>query len=61
MHGDERYPTFFVYLNLFAFAMLMLVLSDSFLLTFLGWEGVGACSYFLISFWFERPSAATAG
>jgi NADH-quinone oxidoreductase subunit L len=61
MHGDERYPTFFVYLNLFAFSMLMLVLSDSFLLTFLGWEGVGACSYFLISFWFERPTAATAG
>jgi NADH-quinone oxidoreductase subunit L len=41
--------------------MLMLVLADSFLLTFLGWEGVGACSYFLISFWFERPSAASAG
>ncbi len=61
MHGDERYPTFFVYLNLFAFSMLMLVLSDSFLLTFLGWEGVGACSYFLVSFWFERPSAASAG
>ena len=61
MHGDDRYPTFFVYLNLFAFSMLMLVLSDSFLLTFLGWEGVGACSYFLVSFWFERPSAATAG
>ncbi|HJV08324.1 MAG TPA: NADH-quinone oxidoreductase subunit L, partial [Acidimicrobiales bacterium] len=56
MHGDERFPTFFVYLNLFAFSMLMLVLADSFLLTFLGWEGVGACSYFLISFWFERPS-----
>ena len=61
MHGDERYHQFFVYLNLFAFSMLMLVLSDSFLLTFLGWEGVGACSYFLISFWFERPTAATAG
>ncbi|MDQ4069406.1 MAG: NADH-quinone oxidoreductase subunit L, partial [Actinomycetota bacterium] len=61
MHGDERYPTFFVYLNLFAFSMLMLVLANSFLLTFLGWEGVGACSYFLISFWFERPTAATAG
>ncbi|MDQ3897736.1 MAG: NADH-quinone oxidoreductase subunit L [Actinomycetota bacterium] len=61
MHGDERYPTFFVYLNLFAFSMLMLVLASSFLLTFLGWEGVGACSYFLISFWFERPTAATAG
>ncbi|HEX2048546.1 MAG TPA: proton-conducting transporter membrane subunit, partial [Acidimicrobiales bacterium] len=61
MYGDERFPTFFVYLNLFAFAMLMLVLANSFLLTFLGWEGVGACSYFLISFWFERPTAATAG
>jgi NADH-quinone oxidoreductase subunit L len=61
MHGDERYPQFFVYLNLFAFSMLVLVMADSFLLTFLGWEGVGACSYFLISFWFERPTAATAG
>jgi NADH-quinone oxidoreductase subunit L len=61
MHGDGRYHTFFVYLNLFAFSMLVLVLANSFLLTFLGWEGVGACSYFLISFWFERPSAATAG
>jgi NADH-quinone oxidoreductase subunit L len=61
MHGDERYSTFFVYLNLFAFSMLVLVLADSFLLTFLGWEGVGACSYFLISFWFERPAAPAAG
>ena len=61
MHGDERYSKFFVYLNVFAFSMLVLVLADNFLLTFLGWEGVGACSYFLISFWFERPSAATAG
>ncbi|HUQ62990.1 MAG TPA: NADH-quinone oxidoreductase subunit L [Acidimicrobiales bacterium] len=61
MHGDDRYATFFVYLNLFAFSMLMLVLADNFLLTFLGWEGVGACSYFLVSFWFERPAAATAG
>ena len=54
MHGDARYPKFFVYLNLFAFSMLMLVLGDNLLVTFLGWEGVGACSYFLISFWFER-------
>ncbi|MGH9225635.1 MAG: NADH-quinone oxidoreductase subunit L [Acidimicrobiales bacterium] len=61
MHGDAKYPTFFVYLNLFAFSMLMLVLGDNFLITFLGWEGVGACSYFLISFWFDRPTAATAG
>ena len=61
MRGDGRYPTFFVYMNLFAFSMLMLVLSDSFLLTFLGWEGVGACSYFLISFWFEEMPNAVAG
>ena len=61
MHGDEGYPRFFVYLNLFAFSMLVLVLADNFLLSFLGWEGVGACSYFLISFWFERDTAASAG
>jgi NADH-quinone oxidoreductase subunit L len=61
MHGDSRYPRFFVYLNLFAFSMLMLVLGDNLLVTFLGWEGVGACSYLLISFWFERESAAVAG
>jgi NADH-quinone oxidoreductase subunit L len=61
MHGDERYPKFFVYLNLFTFSMLMLVLANNFLLTFLGWEGVGACSYFLISFWFERSTASSAG
>ncbi len=61
MHGDERYPRFFVYLNLFVFSMLMLVLADNFVLTFLGWEGVGACSYLLISFWFERETAASAG
>jgi NADH-quinone oxidoreductase subunit L len=61
MHGDERYHQFFVYMNLFAFSMLCLVLADNFLFMFLGWEGVGACSYFLVSFWFERPRAARAG
>src|SRR5207249_4341360 len=61
MEGDERYPTFFVYLNLFAFSMLVLVMADNLLFTFLGWEGVGVCSYFLISFWFERETAAVAG
>ena len=61
MHGDERYHQFFVYLNLFGFSMLTLVLADNFLLTFLGWEGVGVCSYFLVSFWFERSTAAVAG
>jgi NADH-quinone oxidoreductase subunit L len=60
MHGDPRYHRFFLYLNLFIVAMLLLVLGDSFLLLFVGWEGVGACSYLLISFWFERPTAATA-
>jgi NADH-quinone oxidoreductase subunit L len=60
MKGDERYHQFFVYFNLFAFSMLMLVLGDNLLLTFLGWEGVGTCSYFLISFWFERRSNASA-
>ncbi|GIR36572.1 MAG: hypothetical protein CM15mP49_19570 [Actinomycetota bacterium] len=49
MHGDPKFSKFFLYLNLFVFAMLMLVLGDNLLITFLGWEGVGACSYFLIS------------
>jgi NADH-quinone oxidoreductase subunit L len=61
MHGDPRYEKFFLYLNLFIFSMLMLVLGGNLLITFLGWEGVGACSYFLISFWFENPTNAAAG
>ncbi len=61
MHGDENFSKFFLYLNMFVFAMLMLVLGDNLLLTFLGWEGVGACSYFLISFWFTEEANATAG
>ncbi len=61
MHGDENYAKFFVYLNLFLFSMLMLVLGDNLIVTFLGWEGVGASSYLLISFWFTRESAAVAG
>jgi NADH-quinone oxidoreductase subunit L len=61
MHGQERFTRFFTYLNLFAFSMLVLVLAGDYLLVFLGWEGVGLCSYLLISFWFERPSAAVAG
>ncbi len=60
MHGDERYSRFFAYFNLFATAMLVLVLGSSFLLTFLGWEGVGFCSYLLVGFWFERERASTA-
>ncbi len=61
MHGDPRYSRFFCYLNLFIFSMLTLVLADNFVLMFLGWEGVGTCSYLLVSFWFERDSAASAG
>ena len=61
MHGDPKFSKFFIYLNLFVFSMLMLVLGENLLVTFLGWEGVGTCSYFLISFWHTRDSAATAG
>ena len=61
MHGDAGFPKFFVYLNLFVFSMLMLVLGSNLLVTFLGWEGVGACSYWLISFWFSDEKNASAG
>jgi NADH-quinone oxidoreductase subunit L len=54
MHGDKGFWRFFAYLNLFIFAMLNLVLADNFLLMFLGWEGVGLCSYLLIGFWYDR-------
>ncbi len=54
MHGDPGFPRFFAYLNLFIFMMLNLVLADNFLVTFLGWEGVGLCSFLLIGFWYER-------
>ncbi len=61
MEHDEDFSKFFVYLNLFVFSMLMLVLGENFVVSFFGWEGVGVCSYFLIAFWFERSSAASAG
>ena len=60
MEGDPRYPRFFAYLNLFAASMLLLVLADNLVLMFVGWEGVGLCSYLLIGFWFEKRSAAAA-
>jgi NADH-quinone oxidoreductase subunit L len=60
MRGDPRYARFFGYMNLFVFFMLMLVLANNYLLLYLGWEGVGLCSYLLIGFWFERPAAAFA-
>lgn len=61
MGHDPRFRSFFVYLNLFVFSMLTLVLANNFVLMFLGWEGVGACSYWLVAFWFNRDSAASAG
>jgi NADH-quinone oxidoreductase subunit L len=60
MDGDPRYARFFAYMNLFVFFMLVLVLADNFLLLYVGWEGVGLCSYLLIGFWFERKVAADA-
>jgi NADH-quinone oxidoreductase subunit L len=60
MANDPRFGRFFSYLNLFAFFMLMLVLAENYLVLYVGWEGVGLCSYLLIGFWFDRPSAASA-
>ena len=61
MAKDPGCVRYFSYLNLFTFAMLLLVMSNNFLLMFVGWEGVGLCSYLLIGFWYERVSAANAG
>src|SRR5258707_15807993 len=60
MRGDGGYYRFFAYLNLFMFAMLTLVLADNFLLMFVGWEGVGLCSYLLIGFYLDKDGAAPA-
>jgi NADH-quinone oxidoreductase subunit L len=60
MHGDERYSRFFAYLNLFAASMLVLVLGESLLTLFVGWELVGLCSYLLVGFWFENRDYASA-
>jgi len=61
MKGDRDYSKFFLYMNLFVASMLILVLGSNLLVTFVGWEGVGTCSYWLVSFWFTRESAASAG
>ncbi len=61
MKGDPGYWRFFAYLNLFMFSMLTLVLADNFVLMFVGWEGVGLCSYLLISFWYRDVEKAKAG
>jgi len=60
MKGDPGFWRFFVYLNLFIVMMLQLVMADNYLWTFLGWEGVGLCSYLLIGFWFTDPEKAAA-
>jgi NADH-quinone oxidoreductase subunit L len=65
MHGDKAFWRFFAYLNLFIFAMMNLIMADNFVLMFLGWEGVGLCSYLLIGFWydkdFEKSTTSAAG
>jgi NADH-quinone oxidoreductase subunit L len=60
MDGDPRFGRFFAYLNLFVFFMLLLVLADNYALMYVGWEGVGLCSYLLIGFWFEKTENAVA-
>lgn len=60
MHGDAGFSRYFSYLNLFIAAMLVLVLADSFPLMFIGWEGVGVCSYLLIGFWYQDKANANA-
>jgi NADH-quinone oxidoreductase subunit L len=61
MKKDKSYARFFAYLNLFIFSMLVLILGDNLPLLFVGWEGVGLCSYLLIGFWFEHTPNAAAG
>ncbi|MDG5469388.1 NADH-quinone oxidoreductase subunit L [Deltaproteobacteria bacterium IMCC39524] len=60
MHGEEGFYRYFSYLNLFVFSMLMLVLGNNALVMFVGWEGVGLCSYLLIGYYFEKKSAGDA-
>jgi len=61
MHRDEYHNRYFTWLNLFVFMMLVLVLADGFVTMYIGWEGVGLCSYLLIGYWFEKKAAADAG
>ena len=61
MSHERAFARYFVYLNLFMFAMLTLVLANNYLLMFVGWEGVGLCSYLLIGFWYEKQTASDAG
>lgn len=61
MEGDEGFYKFFAYLNLFLFSMLMLIMGENLILMFVGWEGVGLCSYLLIGFWYQDNANADAG
>jgi NADH-quinone oxidoreductase subunit L len=61
MKKDDGYHRFFAYLNLFCFSMLVLIMADNLALLFVGWEGVGMCSYLLIGFWFGETKNASAG
>jgi NADH-quinone oxidoreductase subunit L len=61
MEHDDDFARYFTYLNLFAFSMLVLVLADNLLMMFVGWEGVGLCSYLLIGFWYTNPQFAYNG
>jgi NADH-quinone oxidoreductase subunit L len=61
MQGERDFRKFFAYLNLFVFSMLVLVMADNLVMTFVGWEGVGVCSYWLVAYYFDRDSAASAG
>jgi NADH-quinone oxidoreductase subunit L len=61
MAHDEDYARFFTYMNLFALSMLILILADNLLMMFVGWEGVGLCSYLLIAFWYTNPQFAYNG
>jgi len=61
MAHDEDFSRFFTYMNLFAFSMLILILADNLLMMFVGWEGVGLCSYLLIAFWYTNPQYAYNG
>src|ERR1700761_9611519 len=60
MHNDDGFGKFFAYLNLFVFFMLLLVLGSNYVVMFIGWEGVGLCSYLLIGYWYTNPDYADA-
>src|SRR5205814_1627525 len=60
MHGDRGFYRFFAYLGLFMFSMLVLVMGSNFMMMFVGWEGVGLCSYLLIGYYFDRKEAGDA-